>query len=1278
MVNALACGKCGNSIASDLLQSDFGGNCPWCLAAFALGVPPAEDLPLVAGAKASDRLGKYLLTEKLGTGGMGEVWKALDTELNRWVALKFLKDQDPKELARFTREAHMAAKLSHPSIAAVYEIGEIAGRHYIAMQCIEGRTLETFPRNDRRLLVRLCLDAAKALDHAHRHGVIHRDVKPGNLMVEEIDEGMKVVVLDFGLARSIEGGEKLSMSGSVVGTPQYLSPEQARAEKLDERSDVYSLGVTMYELFTGKTPFEGANVYEILKKIENEEPVAPRKIKPQINQDLQTIILKCLEKNRERRYAGAKELAYDLKRFLNHEAVLARPPSTIYRLKMKLAKRKAVLATAAIASMALAAALGWWLLVGGPGAEHHRLMAVGMKLWDEARVSAVTGGDSDDIRKKAKAAREGFESAILAHEETEAQMMRGRCLELEGQDTEALKALERAYELDPGNVEARVELAKALFLSYQDSRGMPMTLTQRGHGATNDEAKFDDLRVETDGQRKLRERGEKLLAEGKVAPAQEHLLNGLLAMGKGVYRQAARELAIYTKSARWDSQTLRLEGLCRYFDRDFPGAIAAFDLSLSRVPHALGFNWRGMVYSITGFHGKAIEDYTRAIELDSKCGEAYLNRGSAKADSKLLDEAITDYNKAIDLDPKRAASYFNRGGARKGKGLHVEALEDYNKAIELDRTRPEFYTNRAEAWLGKGLFDKAIADLDKAIEMDPKNASACTNRGVVKCDLGRLDEAILDHTKAIELNSKYAVAYFNRGVAYQDKSLFGEAIADYTKAIDLGLKQAMVHNNRGNARRAKGLHEEAMADYDEAITLDPKYAMAYHNRGAAKQGKGLVDEAILDFDESIKLDPNYAKSHYLRGISRSGKGLQDDAIRDFDKAIELDSKYTKAYLDRGVAKGRKGHYDEAIEDFNKALELDGTFSAAFHNRGLAKSFKALHAEAIADFSKAIELDPVHATSHFNRGVAKKAMRQLDEAIEDFDESIKRNPNHADAYLNRGFAKNAKGSYDDAILDFTKVIELNFELAKAHGARGNAYADKGLHEDAIKDFTKAIELDSKNVAAYNNRAISRGDLGRHAEAIEDFDKAIELDPKDATCHYNRARAKEEMNLLDEAIAAYDQAIKLDPKYWDAFCNRGAVKWAKGRVEEAIVDWKKAFDLAPPDSPHRTVLQELIGTRGERLNIDEGHRLHGLKKFREAIAKHKAFIDSYPKSTLANASAYSIACGYALLGEKKNALDWLEKSVTMGWSNLAHLEKDADMESLRKEDRYLKLTEKLRAK
>ena len=199
-----------------------------------------------------------------------------------------------------------------------------------------------------------------------------------------------------------------------------MSPEQARGEKLDERTDVYSLGATMYEIFTGKSPFEGENVYEILKKIENEEPVAPRKIRPQINQDLQTIILKCLEKNRERRYDSAKDLARDLRRFLNHEAVLARPPSAIYMLKMKLAKRKAVVATAAIASLALAAALGWWLLVGGPGAEHHRLMAAGMKLWDEARVSAVTRGAPADIREKAKAAREGFERAIQSREASEA------------------------------------------------------------------------------------------------------------------------------------------------------------------------------------------------------------------------------------------------------------------------------------------------------------------------------------------------------------------------------------------------------------------------------------------------------------------------------------------------------------------------------------------------------------------------------------------------------------------------------------------------------------------------------------------------------------------------------------------------------------------------------------------------------------------------------------------------------------------------------------------
>ena len=295
MSDSKRCKACGNPVDLDQAKA-VDGACPWCLAAFTFG-PEAVGNPVTATKDPSKRFGKYVRTEKLGAGGMGEVWKALDTELNRWVALKFLKDDDPSSTARFQREARTAAGLSHSGIAAIHEVGEVDGRHFIAMQYIQGRTMAKFPRQDRRLLVRLFRDAARALEHAHRHGVVHRDLKPENLMVEEREDGWHVVVLDFGLARPIEGGEKLSQSGEVYGTAHYMSPEQARGEHLDERADVYSLGATMYDVLTGRTPFEGPNLLEVIRKVGHEEPARPRKHNPRIHQDLETIILKCLEKD---------------------------------------------------------------------------------------------------------------------------------------------------------------------------------------------------------------------------------------------------------------------------------------------------------------------------------------------------------------------------------------------------------------------------------------------------------------------------------------------------------------------------------------------------------------------------------------------------------------------------------------------------------------------------------------------------------------------------------------------------------------------------------------------------------------------------------------------------------------------------------------------------------------------------------------------------------------------------------------------------------------------
>jgi tetratricopeptide (TPR) repeat protein/predicted Ser/Thr protein kinase len=317
----------------------------------------------VSRALPSARFGNFVRVQKLGAGGMGEVWKSWDSRLARWVALKFPRGGDDEEIARFMREAQTAGRLNHPNIAATYEVGEDQGSPFIAMQYVEGQTLRTFPRDDRRAIVRLIADAAQALQYAHEQGIVHRDLKPENIMVTTRSkpgrgEEHHVYVMDFGLARITEGASNFSVSGLVVGTPSYMPPEQARGEKVDARADVYSLGATLYELLTDRRLFQGTNVYDILKKVQEEDPRPPRKIDPRIAPDLETIVLKCLAKEPARRYPTAQALSEDLMAFDAGESIQARPEGFTRRVWRKV-RRNRTATLAAVAVLVAVAVAGY-------------------------------------------------------------------------------------------------------------------------------------------------------------------------------------------------------------------------------------------------------------------------------------------------------------------------------------------------------------------------------------------------------------------------------------------------------------------------------------------------------------------------------------------------------------------------------------------------------------------------------------------------------------------------------------------------------------------------------------------------------------------------------------------------------------------------------------------------------------------------------------------------------------------------------------------------------
>lgn len=302
------------------------------------------------------RVGKYRLIEMLGEGGMGVVFRARDEELGREVALKMLKTAQAYsagQMERFQREARNTARLRHPAIATLYETGRDADTVYISLELISGKPFDP-KEGDLHVRVALLEKVARAVQYAHDQGVIHRDLKPGNILVDP--EGGPHL-LDFGLSRDLEQASELTRSGAFFGTPSYSAPEQAagRIHELGPRTDVYSLGAILYEVLTGEVPFSGATIAEVLRKVTVEEPARPTG-----PVELRTICLKALDKDANRRYPSAGAFADDLGRWLRGEPISARPISTTARI-WRGAKKHRAMVIPAVAMLALGAVVGLWI-----------------------------------------------------------------------------------------------------------------------------------------------------------------------------------------------------------------------------------------------------------------------------------------------------------------------------------------------------------------------------------------------------------------------------------------------------------------------------------------------------------------------------------------------------------------------------------------------------------------------------------------------------------------------------------------------------------------------------------------------------------------------------------------------------------------------------------------------------------------------------------------------------------------------------------------------------
>jgi eukaryotic-like serine/threonine-protein kinase len=283
------------------------------------------------------RFGDYELLEEIARGGMGIVYRARQVSLDRVVAIKMIGTGElanEQDILRFQREAAAAASLQHPHIVGIHEVGYCEGQYFFSMECVSGTSLAHIKRRGPlppKQAARYVQQIAEALDFAHQHGVVHRDIKPSNVLIDERDQAR---VTDFGLAKRIEPDQKLTQTGQILGTVSYMSPEQAvgAAERVGPPSDIYSIGAVLYELLTGRPPFQGRTSLETLTHVCEHDPKLPRQLNPNTPRELEMICLKCLEKNPQDRYAAARELADDLERYLNGDSISITGPHLLDRL----------------------------------------------------------------------------------------------------------------------------------------------------------------------------------------------------------------------------------------------------------------------------------------------------------------------------------------------------------------------------------------------------------------------------------------------------------------------------------------------------------------------------------------------------------------------------------------------------------------------------------------------------------------------------------------------------------------------------------------------------------------------------------------------------------------------------------------------------------------------------------------------------------------------------------------------------------------------------------
>jgi tetratricopeptide (TPR) repeat protein/predicted Ser/Thr protein kinase len=981
---------------------------------------PTEEL-----TRGSTLANRYEIIEELGKGGMGRVYRVEDTKLEQEVALKLIKPEiakDKKTIERFRNELKLARNIRHKNVCGMFDLGEDKGAHFITMEYVRGEDLRSLIRRIGQLPIGKSISIAtqicEGLAEAHRLGVVHRDLKSNNIMIDR--EG-NVRIMDFGIARSLES-KGITGAGVMIGTPEYMSPEQVEGKEVDQRSDIYSLGVILYEMVTGRVPFEGDTPFTIGMKHKGEIPQNPKELNSQISDDLNRLILRCLEKEKERRFQSAGEVRSELENIekgipTTERVVPQRKPLTSREITVQFNVKKLLIPALAVIALVIAAVIIWQLI---PQKE----AVIPPKIENSLAIISFenqTGDKTYDYLQKA------IPNLLITNLEQTGNLYVATWERLDDILKQMGKKDVEVIDRDLGFQLCRREGIETIVLG---------SFIKAGNMFATDVKVLDVENKKLLKSASSRGEGIDSIIKTQIDELSREIYQGLGELKQDIDAVHMRIEEVTTTSM--DAYNYFLRGRSDYEKFYSEDARQFLEKSIELDPtFASAYLYLALTYDELGFREARNNAYEKAKAFSEKTPEKerlFIEAFYASTIERDPDKRFRILQQIAEKYPKEKRVHYYIGFYYEGKNMLDQALEEYNKALELDPNYGYAINQCAYLYADLGQFEKAIQYLERYASLLPGDANPVDSIAEIYFRMGKLDEAILKYREALEIKPDFGsdmkIAYI-----YALKEDYAQALKWIDQHMDMAPSPGV-----------------------EAGGLAWRGFFCYALLGRYERALDDVDSAAK-IAEEIKNESFNANMDWTRAWIYYEMGMLDLARKHLKKWIDFHSPINPSYLSdykayesyfNGLVALKEGDIKSAEDKLEKVKtllpELTPSWESTLKFKGDLLHGEILIAEGSSDEAIAVcrktppvEIPPMYTANLFfyNAPFLKDV-------------------------LARAYQK--KGDIDQAIAEYERLITFDLESKDRylihplyHYRLAKLYQEKGLQTKAVNQYEKFLDL-----------------------------------------------------------------------------------------------------------------------------------------------------------------------------------------------------------------------------